>query len=106
MMTELEQKVEQVLDDTVNPKLREHKGWVELVAVDEDEVAFVRFCGACSGCDSIYVTLEEQVAPAILQAVPEIKRVEVEDGVDAELIDLARSLLVGKDKTKNDGEKP
>lgn len=104
-MTELERKVEQVLDDTVNPKLREHKGWVELVAVDDDEVAFVRFRGACSNCDSIYQTLEEQVAPAILQAVPQIKRVEVDDGVDAELIDLARSLLGGNDKTKSSGEK-
>lgn len=105
-MTELEQRVEQTLNDQVNPGLREHKGWVELVMVDDEKVAVVRFRGACSNCDSIYQTLEEQVTPAILQAVPEIKRVEVDDGVDPELIDLARSLLGGgKDKSEG-GEKP
>lgn len=105
-MTELEQKVEQVLDEAVNPKLREHKGWVELVMVDESDVAVVRFRGACSNCDSIYQTLEEQVAPAILTAVPQIVRVEVDDGVDAGLIDLARSLLGGGKEKSEDGGKP
>jgi Fe-S cluster biogenesis protein NfuA len=51
-----------------------HGGWVELVGVEGD-AAIIQFGGGCQGCGMAQVTLKEGIETAILQEVPEIKRV-------------------------------
>jgi len=68
------QKVQDVLDEKVAPALASHGGWVELVQVDGD-TAVVQLGGGCQGCGMASITLTDGIQKAILDAVPEIKRV-------------------------------
>ena len=70
----LAQKVQKVIDERIAPSLAGHGGWVELLGVDGD-AATIQFGGGCQGCGMSQVTLKEGIESAILQEVPEIKRV-------------------------------
>ena len=70
----LAQRVQKVIDDRIAPSLAGHGGWVELLAVDGD-AAVIQFGGGCQGCGMSQVTLKDGIEAAILQEVPEIKRV-------------------------------
>jgi Fe/S biogenesis protein NfuA len=70
----LAQKVQKVIDERIAPSLAGHGGWVELLSVDGD-AATIQFGGGCQGCGMSQVTLKEGIESAILQEVPEIKRV-------------------------------
>ena len=87
--------IEKTIDTHINPKLREHGGWIELIGLDGDTVE-VRFRGACSGCAGIQKTLDETVVPLLQEHVPEIKRVRLNEEISPELYQLARNLLTRK----------
>jgi len=70
----LAQRVQKVIDERIAPSLAGHGGWVELLEVDGD-AAVIQFGGGCQGCGMSQVTLKEGIESAILQEVPEIKRV-------------------------------
>ena len=70
----LAQKVQKVIDERISPSLAGHGGWVELLAIDGD-AAVIQFGGGCQGCGMSQVTLKEGIETAILEEVPEIKRV-------------------------------
>ena len=59
----------------VNPALAAHGGYAKLEGV-QDDVAFVTMGGGCQGCAVSAVTLREGIEAAILEAIPEITRVE------------------------------
>lgn len=88
----MENKIKEVLKNKVNPILASHDGKVELVKVEGDTVT-VKFDGACAGCPSAAVTLEEIVATAIMEEVSEIKNVKLSQGVSEDLINFAKKLL-------------
>ena len=73
---DVETRVRRALDD-VRPYLGSHGGDVELVAVEGD-VAQVRLGGTCNGCPSSSVTLRNAIEEAIMQAAPELERVDAE----------------------------
>ena len=63
----------------VRPTLATHAGDVELLDVDEKAgVVQIRLLGSCDGCPSSSVTLQLAVERAILEAAPEIVRIEVD----------------------------
>ncbi len=68
------QRVQDVLDQQVNPGVASHGGHVALVKVAGD-AAYVRLGGGCQGCGAADVTLRRGIEEAILGAVPELKRV-------------------------------
>ncbi len=70
----LAQQVQKVIDERIAPSLAGHGGWVELLEVDGD-AAVIQFGGGCQGCGMSQVTLKEGIETAILEEVPEIKRV-------------------------------
>lgn len=70
----LAQRVQKVIDERISTSLAGHGGWVELLAVDGD-AAVIQFGGGCHGCGMSQVTLKEGIETAILEEVPEIKRV-------------------------------
>jgi Fe-S cluster biogenesis protein NfuA len=75
---DVETRVRRALED-VRPYLDSHGGDVELLGVDEG-VAHLRLEGTCNGCPSSAVTLRNAIEEAVMQAAPELERIEA-DGV-------------------------
>lgn len=74
----LADRVEAALEQ-VRPLLARHQGDVELLGIDDDAGAVrLRLLGSCDGCPSSSVTLQLAVERAILEAAPEIVRIEVD----------------------------
>jgi len=74
-------RVEDALDQ-VRPYLASHGGGVQLLDVTDD-VAHLRLEGSCDGCGSSQITLQHAVEGAVLDAAPEITRIEVDGAVGA-----------------------
>jgi Fe/S biogenesis protein NfuA len=72
-------RVQQVLDDEVNPGIAAHGGRVTVVDVQGGRV-LVEFGGGCQGCGQADVTLREGVVATLRAAFPEIA--EVVDATD------------------------
>lgn len=94
-------KIEEVIETHINPKLNEHKGWVELEDITGNAVT-IRFRGACSGCGSTTGTLDEIVVPHLRSHFPEIHEIRVGDNVSHELVDFARTLFTSKTLAQED----
>jgi Fe-S cluster biogenesis protein NfuA len=71
-------RVEEALAQ-VRPFLASHGGDVELLGIDPDAGAVhLRLLGSCDGCPSSAVTLQMAVERAIVEAAPEIIRIDVD----------------------------
>ena len=68
------QRVQQVIDEKVEPAVGGHGGWVELLGVQGD-TAVIQFGGGCQGCGMSQVTLKEGIERILLDEVPEIRKV-------------------------------
>ena len=68
------ERVQQLLDQQINPALASHGGFASLVEVRES-TAVVTMGGGCQGCAVSAVTLREGIQKAILENVPEITEV-------------------------------
>lgn len=86
------EKIEEVLDQKVRPTLRSHFGDIEIVKL-EGTTLFVKLVGQCSNCVSSKITFEEIVEKELLNNVPEITSVRLEDGISEELINIAKKIL-------------
>jgi Fe/S biogenesis protein NfuA len=75
----LAQRVQEVLDDRVNPSLAAHGGVVSLVDIQEARVV-LSFGGGCQGCGMADVTMKQGVSAQLKQQIPEIS--EVVDATD------------------------
>lgn len=64
--------------DKVRPYLGSHAGGIEFVGVDDVGVAHLRLQGSCDSCPSSSVTVQSSVERAVLEAAPEVVRVDVE----------------------------
>ena len=78
----LVEKVQDVIDERVNPGIASHGGFLSLIDV-KDHTAYVQFGGGCQGCGMANVTLKGSVEVMIKQAIPEIEQVlDVTDHAD------------------------
>ena len=68
---EIRAKVEQILDDEVNPAVAAHGGVVRLIDVRDNNV-FLQMGGGCQGCGMASVTLKHGVEAAIRKVAPEV----------------------------------
>ena len=76
---DLAARVEGALE-SVRPFLAMHGGNVELVAIAPELPAVrLRLLGSCDGCPSSAITLRTAVERAILEAAPEVVRIDVEE---------------------------
>ncbi len=66
----LEDRVNYVLYNEVNPSLAAHGGEVSLLEITEDSYAILKFGGGCQGCGMVDVTLKEGVEKTLLEQVP------------------------------------
>ncbi|HJP15726.1 MAG TPA: NifU family protein [Acidimicrobiales bacterium] len=73
------ERVQQLLEQRINPALASHGGFATLMGVD-DSKAYITMGGGCQGCAMSQATLTEGIQAAILEAIPEIT--EVIDSTD------------------------
>jgi len=67
-------RVQQVLDDMINPGVASHGGYVELLDVQDDNI-FIRMGGGCQGCGAADVTLKMGIERIIREHVPQVREV-------------------------------
>ncbi|MDG2271105.1 MAG: Fe-S biogenesis protein NfuA [Halioglobus sp.] len=72
----LEDRVNYVLYNEVNPALASHGGEVSLVEITETMVAVLQFGGGCQGCSAVDETLKGGVEKALLEQIPQLKGVQ------------------------------
>ena len=68
----LEDKINYVLYNEVNPGLAAHGGDVSLVELTDDNYAVLQFGGGCQGCSAVDVTLKDGVEKTLKERVPEL----------------------------------
>lgn len=71
----MKEKVEKVLEK-IRPNLQADGGDVELVEVTSDGIVKVKLKGACGCCPMATITLQQGIAKALKEAIPEVKEVE------------------------------
>jgi len=71
----VEDRINYVLYNEVNPALAAHGGEVSLVEVTEDQFAVLQFGGGCQGCSAVDQTLKGGVEKTLLEQVPQLKGV-------------------------------
>lgn len=67
-------RVQQVLDEQINPAIASHGGVIALVDVKDTEV-YLEMSGGCQGCAMSRMTLRQGVERMVRQAVPEITEI-------------------------------
>ncbi|MDY0006772.1 MAG: Fe-S biogenesis protein NfuA [Spongiibacteraceae bacterium] len=71
----LEDRINYVLYNEVNPSLASHGGEVSLVEITDDEYAILKFGGGCQGCGMVDLTLKQGVEKTLLEQIPQLKGV-------------------------------
>ena len=75
------ERVNQLLEQMINPSLASHGGFATLVELIDDETkAVINMGGGCQGCAVSAITLREGIRKSIVQYIPEIT--EVVDATD------------------------
>lgn len=65
------EKVQQLLDQQINPSLASHGGFATLLGVDDDKV-YLTMGGGCQGCAMSALTLRQGIERSIKESIPEV----------------------------------
>jgi Fe/S biogenesis protein NfuA len=68
------ERVQQVIDEVINPGIAAHGGHVEMVDVSDDSL-YIRMGGGCQGCAASQATLRMGIERMVREQVPEIENV-------------------------------
>jgi len=68
----IEDRINYVLYNEVNPALAAHGGEVSLMEVTEDNFAVLQFGGGCQGCSAVDMTLKGGVEKTLLEQIPQL----------------------------------
>jgi len=68
----IEDRINYVLYNEINPGLASHGGMVTLLEVVDGSVAVLQFGGGCQGCSAVDITLKQGVESRLLEQVPEL----------------------------------
>lgn len=71
----LEDRVNYVLYNEINPGLAAHGGVVSLVEITSDKAAVLQFGGGCQGCSAVDITLKHSVETTLLERIPELSSI-------------------------------
>ena len=69
----IEDRINYVLYNEINPGLAAHGGQVSLLEMTEDNFAVLQFGGGCQGCAAVDITLKQGVEKSLLEQVPDLK---------------------------------
>ncbi|MEE8057790.1 MAG: Fe-S biogenesis protein NfuA [Pseudomonadales bacterium] len=78
--SDLEDRINYILYNEINPSLAAHGGNVSLEELYEENIAVLRFGGGCQGCGMVDTTLKDGVEKTLLEQLPQLK--EVRDVTD------------------------
>ena len=79
----LEDRINYVLYNEINPMLAAHGGEVSLVEITEDQYAILQFGGGCQGCGMVDATLKGGVEKTLLEQLPQLAGVrDITDHTD------------------------
>lgn len=79
----IEDRINYVLYNEVNPALAAHGGEVSLVEITEENVAVLQFGGGCQGCSAVDQTLKGGVEKTLLEQIPQLAGVrDITDHTD------------------------
>jgi Fe-S cluster biogenesis protein NfuA len=70
----IREKVQEILDDQINPAVAAHGGYIELLDVIDNNV-YIRMGGGCQGCGMANVTLKQGVEELIRENIPEVGQI-------------------------------
>lgn len=79
MDEEIRQKVQDLIENAINPAIAGHGGFVDLVDV-KDKVVYLSMGGGCQGCGMADVTLRHGIEALLRDEIPDIA--EVVDATD------------------------
>ena len=68
----LEDRVNYVIYNEINPMLESHGCVVSLKEITKDKFAILQFGGGCQGCSMVDVTLKDGVEKTLLESIPEL----------------------------------
>jgi Fe/S biogenesis protein NfuA len=83
----LEDRINYILYNEINPGLASHGGMVTLVEVVEESVAVLQFGGGCQGCSAVDITLKHGVEKTLIEQIPELTAIR--DATDHSLTEHA-----------------
>ena len=73
-MDDIRTRVQDLIENAINPAIESHGGFVELVDV-QDTVLYLAMGGGCQGCGMADVTLKQGIEALIKDEVPEVTEV-------------------------------
>lgn len=73
-LDELAVQLQQLIDESINPGIAAHGGYVTLLDF-RDRVAYIEMGGGCQGCGLAAVTLTQGIEAAVREVLPEIERI-------------------------------
>jgi Fe/S biogenesis protein NfuA len=76
----IEDRINYVLHNEINPGLASHGGMVTLLEVIEGNTAVLQFGGGCQGCSAVDITLKQGVERSLLAQVPDL--IAIRDSTD------------------------
>ncbi|AZP36282.1 Fe/S biogenesis protein NfuA [Candidatus Annandia adelgestsuga] len=71
----LKNKIINVLNNIINPQLKQHNGYVFLIDITTNKDIILEFKGNCNGCSMSNITLKEIIEKKIKKLFPEINNV-------------------------------
>ena len=81
----VEDRINYVIYNEINPMLESHGGEVSLVKFTETKEAVLQFGGGCQGCGMVDVTLKDGIEKTLIEQIPELKSVvDITDHSDSE----------------------
>ena len=66
------ERINQLLEQSINPALAAHGGFATLVGVDDDNKVYITLGGGCQGCSMTQMTLTQGIQKQLNAAIPEI----------------------------------
>ncbi len=72
----LEDRINYILYNEINPGLAAHGGMVTLVELTSEKAAVLQFGGGCQGCSAVDMTLKHSVESTLLERLPELTAVK------------------------------
>jgi Fe/S biogenesis protein NfuA len=71
---DLKTKVQDLIENMINPAVAGHGGWVELIDV-QDKRVYLQMGGGCQGCGAADITLKSGIERLLREEIPEIEEV-------------------------------
>ena len=68
----IEDRINYVIYNEINPMLESHGGEVSLVEFNNDGEAVLQFGGGCQGCGMVDVTLKDGIEKTLVEQIPEV----------------------------------